>query len=226
MSTRLTAALTATISAGLRSWKICETNCAPFRQYWGAWVGGYGGTNLRNGGSSEDQASDVGGSLVREDAAVVENSSDSVGLDTGADKGSAVEDSGGGGFLALDELFLRVGMLGTTVGLSEEGGEDGEVRGVVERSAEGNGRGLDRRKIAEIVAIFYLVRMIPSRQWREQKERGSHTTWCLCLWSDGESLVCRRSSPWWRSVGWVGLWGVFVAETEKEREGEDDCGVL
>jgi len=89
---------------------------------------------------------------------MVEDGGDGVGLDTGADESGAVEGSGGGSLLALDELFLGVGLLGAAVGVSEERGEDGEVRSVVEHCAEDNGGGPDERKgRVLIVAVFYML---------------------------------------------------------------------
>lgn len=47
----------------------------------------------------------------------------------------------------MEVLLLGVGLLGAAVGVAEDGAENCQRDGVVESSAEGNGRGLDRREV-------------------------------------------------------------------------------
>jgi hypothetical protein len=82
---------------------------------------------------------------------VVQNSGDSVGLDSGADESRTVKGGRRRRLLTLDELLLGIGVLGFTVGFAEHGAQHREVRGVVEEGAEGDGGGLDGREVFESV---------------------------------------------------------------------------
>lgn len=97
----------------------------------------------------EDQAAEVGGALVGESASGVDESTDTVRLDSGANEGSAPSDSGGGGLLGLEELLLGVGGLSLTIGVAEDGAEDGKRDGVVVDGAEGDRGGLNGREVCE-----------------------------------------------------------------------------
>jgi hypothetical protein len=54
------------------------------------------------------------------------------------------------------------------VGLAEDGGEDDEVDAVVEEGAEGDGGGLDRRKIWGEMSFLKCILVMGSREWREE----------------------------------------------------------
>lgn len=95
------------------------------------------------GRGHEDQAAQVGGTLVAERTGSVDQGTDTIGLDGAADKGAAPGGGGRGGLLRLEEFLLGVGGLSAVVGVTEQRAENGERGGVVEESAEGDGRGLD-----------------------------------------------------------------------------------
>jgi hypothetical protein len=106
-----------------------------------------GSTYGRSSGGSEDQSTEVSGALVGKGTGSVDQSTNTVGLDTRADEGRAPRGSGGGGLLGVEELLLAVGSLGAAVRVTEDGAEDSEGDGVVEGSAEGNGRRLNGREV-------------------------------------------------------------------------------
>ena len=105
--------------------------------------GAYG----RSGGGSEDQTTEVGGALVGEGTGGVEKSTNTVGLEGRAGKGSTPGSGGRSSLLGLEELLLGVSGLGLAVGVAEDGAEDGQRGEVVEGSADGDGRGLDGREV-------------------------------------------------------------------------------
>ena len=110
----------------------------------------------RSGGGEEDQRSEVGGALVGESASGVDEGTDTVGLDGGADEGSTPGSGGGGSLLGLEELLLGVGGLGLAVGVAEDGAEDGEGDGVVVDGAEGDSGGLNGREVCRSEALVVL----------------------------------------------------------------------
>ena len=99
--------------------------------------------DTRGGGGGEDEAAQVGGSLVAQGAGGVDEGADAVALKGGADEAGAPGDGGTGGLLGAEELLLGVGLLGALVGLAEERREDGQLDAVVEEGAQRDGRGLD-----------------------------------------------------------------------------------
>lgn len=101
----------------------------------------------RSGAGEEDQGTEVGSTLVGESASGVDERTDTVGLDGRADEGSAPGSGGGGSLLGLEELLLGVGGLGLTVGVAEDGAENGKGDGVVVDRAEGDGGGLNGGKV-------------------------------------------------------------------------------
>ena len=110
----------------------------------------------RSGGGEEDQRSEVGGALVGESASGVDEGTDTVGLDGGADEGSTPGRGGGGSLLGLEELLLGVGGLGLTVGVTEDGAEHSKGDGVAVDGAEGDRGGLDGREVwrRRVLAMF------------------------------------------------------------------------
>lgn len=92
-------------------------------------------TYRRSGASHKDQTAQVGGTLVAQRTGGVDQSTDTVGLDGGADDGRTPRGGGTSGFLGPDELLLGVGRLGAAVGVAEDGGQDGERGGVCEEGA-------------------------------------------------------------------------------------------
>ena len=100
-------------------------------------------------GGSEDETAEVGGAAVAEGAGGVDEGADTVRLEGRADEGRTPGHHDRGGLTRLGKLLLAVGDLGALVGLAEERGHDGQLGGVVEDGAEGNGRGLDGGKIWE-----------------------------------------------------------------------------
>jgi hypothetical protein len=101
----------------------------------------------RSRAGEEDQAAEVGGALVGESASGVDEGTNTVGLDGGADEGSAPGSGGGGSLLGLEELLLGVGGLGLTVGVTKDGAKHGKGDGVVVDGAEGDRRGLNGREV-------------------------------------------------------------------------------
>lgn len=95
------------------------------------------------GRGHEDQAAQVGGTLVAERTGSVDQSTNTIRLDGAADDGATPGGGGRGGLLRLEEFLLGVGSLSAVVGVTEQRAENGERGGVVEKSAEGDGRGLD-----------------------------------------------------------------------------------
>lgn len=75
-------------------------------------------------GGEENEATEVGSTLVAKGGSSVEESTDTVGLEAGADKGSAPGDGRRSSLLGTEELLLGVGSLGALVGLAEEGSKD------------------------------------------------------------------------------------------------------
>jgi hypothetical protein len=106
-----------------------------------------GRTHHRSRSSSENKTTEVGSALVAQSASRINESADAIGLEAGADKGGTPGGSGTAGLLGADELLLGVGGLGALVGLSEDGGQYGELDALIEGEADGDGRGLDRGKI-------------------------------------------------------------------------------
>ena len=136
---------TATVSMGRFSVKICETNYPSPKLVTATGIGkrhqftrdSNSGkkTYRRSGASHEDQTAKVGGTLVAQRAGGVDESTDAVGLDGGADEGRSPRGGGTGGFLGPDELLLGVGGLGAVVRIAEDGGQDGERGRVCEDGA-------------------------------------------------------------------------------------------
>ena len=104
-------------------------------------------TYTGSSGSSEDETTEVGSALVAQGTSGVDESADTVALESRADKGGAPGDGGRGRLLGLDELLLGVGELGALVGLAEDGAQDRKLDAVVEEGAQRDGRGLDGRKV-------------------------------------------------------------------------------
>ncbi len=98
-------------------------------------------------GSKEDQAAEVRCALVAQRAGGVDQSTDTVRLQSRADQGGTPGDGHTTGLLGADELLLRVGSLGALVRLPEERSKESQLGGVVESRAEGDGRRLNGRKI-------------------------------------------------------------------------------
>lgn len=113
----------------------------------------------RSGAGEEDQRAEVGGALVGESASGVDEGTNTVGLDGGADEGSTPGSGGGGGLLGLEELLLGVGGLGLAVGVAEDGAEDGKGDGVVVDGAEGDRGGLNGREVWR-VGLSVVVLMV------------------------------------------------------------------
>ena len=99
--------------------------------------------------SHEDQRTQVCRTLVAHGTRSIDQSTDTVGLNSGSNQRRAPGGGGRGGLLRLEELLLGIGGLGTVVGVTEDGGENGERGGVVEYCAEGDRRGLDGWKVYE-----------------------------------------------------------------------------
>lgn len=99
------------------------------------------------GAGHEDQAAEIGGTLVAERSGGIDQGSHAVGLHGATDKGRSPGGGGAGGFLGLQELFLGVGGLGAVVGVTEDRAKDGERDGVAVDGAESDGARLDRRQV-------------------------------------------------------------------------------
>jgi len=93
-------------------------------------------------GSEEDETAEISSALVAQGTGGVDQSTDTIRLEGGADERRTPGESSTGSLLGSDELLLGVGDLGALVGLAEDGGEDRKLDAVVEGSAEGNSRRL------------------------------------------------------------------------------------
>jgi len=100
-------------------------------------------TYRRSSGSHEDQRAEVSSALVGQGTGSVDQSTNTVCLDSRADNGATPCCSCGRGLLAVEVLLLGVCLLRAAVGITEDGTEDGQRDGVVEGRAKSNGRGLD-----------------------------------------------------------------------------------
>lgn len=96
-----------------------------------------------SGRSSEDQGTKVGSALVAHGASGVDESADTVGLESRASEGGTPSGGCGCGLLGLDEVLSGVGGLRAAVGVAEERAHDSERCSMVENGAQGNGRWLD-----------------------------------------------------------------------------------
>lgn len=103
----------------------------------------------RSSGDEEDEATEVGSTLVSEGAGEVQKSADTVGLGKRADKRAAVDDSGALSLLRLQSSFGVARVLG----LFKKGAKDWEVGdergGMSVDSADGKSRGLNRRPVVD-----------------------------------------------------------------------------
>jgi hypothetical protein len=104
-------------------------------------------TYRRSSRGEEDQRAEVSSALVGEGTSGIDESTDTVGLDGGADERATPRGSGGGSLLGVEVLLLGVGGLRAAVGVAEDGAKHGQGDGVVEGGAQGNGRGLDGREV-------------------------------------------------------------------------------
>ncbi|KAK6864361.1 hypothetical protein PG995_000889 [Apiospora arundinis] len=77
-----------------------------------------------SGSGHVNQSTEVGSALIAESASGVDESTNTVGLEGGADQRGAPGDGGRGSLLGLDELLGGVGDLGAAVGLAEERGHN------------------------------------------------------------------------------------------------------
>lgn len=75
--------------------------------------------------SAEDQRAEVGGTFVAQSASSVEESGNTICLETRANNGRAPASSGSSCLARLEELLLAVGSLSSVVGVTEERREDG-----------------------------------------------------------------------------------------------------
>lgn len=99
--------------------------------------------------SEEDETTEISSTLVAQSTSSVDQSTDTVRLESRADERRTPGEGSAAGLLGADELLLGVGDLGALVGGTEDGGEDGELNTVVKGRAEGNGRGLDSGKVCD-----------------------------------------------------------------------------
>ena len=93
--------------------------------------------------SHEDQRTEVRRTLVAHSTSSIDQSTNTVGLNSGSNQRRAPGGGGRGGLLGLEEFLLGIGGLGTVISITEDGSEDGERGGVVEDGAESNRRGLN-----------------------------------------------------------------------------------
>lgn len=84
---------------------------------------------------------------------MIQDCGDGVGLNSRSNKSATVQSGSGSSLTGLQELLLGISALSTAVGLSEDRGEDGEVRGVGENGSQGNSAGLDGRHVSKVIAI-------------------------------------------------------------------------
>lgn len=105
-------------------------------------------------GSKEDEGAEVCGALVGESAGSVNQSTNTVCLDGGAGEGSSPSDGGGSSLLGLDKFLSGVGLLCAAVGVAKDWAKDGKRCGVVEDSAERDGRWLDWWEVCRIKSVL------------------------------------------------------------------------
>ena len=106
--------------------------------------------------SEEDQATEVGSTLVAESTSGIDQSTNTIGLETGTDERRAPRSGSSSGLAGLEELILGVSGLRTLIGVTEERGEDGGGGGLGEEDAEGNRRGLDGREIWILLVVLLM----------------------------------------------------------------------
>lgn len=135
---------TAMVSRGRFSVKIWAMNCADISHWIHSWTKA---TYRGSGAGKEDECSEVSGALVGQSAGGVDQSTNTVSLNSGSDERGAPGKASRGGLARLEKLLLGVGGLGLAVGVTEQGGQDGEGSDVVEDGAEGDGRRLDRGQV-------------------------------------------------------------------------------
>ena len=100
-----------------------------------------------SGGSEEDEGTEVSSTLVGKSSSSVDQSTDTVGLDTRAEDRATPRCGSGSGLLGVEVLLLGVSLLRAAVCVTEDGSKDGEGDSVVEGRAESDGRGLDGREV-------------------------------------------------------------------------------
>lgn len=101
------------------------------------------GTYTWSSGGEEDQASQVGRTLVAHRTGGIDECSNTVGLNSRTNDGRTPASGSGGSLPGLGELLLAVSCLVPMVCVTEERSEDGEGGGLVEDNAEGDSRRLD-----------------------------------------------------------------------------------
>jgi len=89
----------------------------------------------RSSRSKEDQRPQISSTLIAESTCGIDQGTNTIGLDGGADERATPSCGGGRGFLGLDELLSTVGLLRAAVCLAEEGSHDCEGGGMVENGA-------------------------------------------------------------------------------------------
>ena len=101
-------------------------------------------------GSEEDQTTKVGSTLIAQSTSSIDESGNTISLNTGTDDGRTPAGSSSGGLLRLEELLLAVGGLGAVIGVTKERSKHGGTGDLVEDDAEGNRGWLHGRKVWEI----------------------------------------------------------------------------
>lgn len=151
-------------------------------------------TYTGSGGSKEDERSEVSSALVAQGASGVDESTDTVGLESRASEGRTPGESSTGSLLGADELLLGVGGLSALVGLAEDGGEDGELNTVVESSAQGDSGGLDGGEVVQR-HVGWLFCGGCGCGWRREKLECEIASIDICMGEDEAGLVQLASFP-------------------------------
>jgi hypothetical protein len=102
-------------------------------------------TYTRTGRGEENQATKICGSLVAESASGIDESSNTICLDTRAYDGRSPTSRSSRGLLGLEELFLAISLFGALEGVTEDRCEHGSGGDLAEEDAEGDGRRLNGR---------------------------------------------------------------------------------
>lgn len=185
-------------------------------------------------GRSEDEGSEVGGTLVAQSAGGIDEGTDTVRLDGGADERSTPSSTGGGGLLGLEELLGAVSGLRAAVGVTKERAQNGERGDVVEDGAKCDGRWLDRWEVCMETGLLAMnIRVVDeaaqaqtNNGWAAAaaRRRGRHTVEGV----DSRHLCCCDVvylRDWRFECGWIrGGCCVMKMQTRRAKMEREVCG--
>ena len=100
-------------------------------------------TYRRRIGGEEDQATEICSTFVAQSTGGIDQSSDTISLNTGTDDGRTPAGGSSGSLLGLEKFLLAVGGLGAVVGVTKQRCENTNTGDLVEDDAEGDRGRLD-----------------------------------------------------------------------------------